>query len=134
MLRARAQGAISDLEIHLEGATEDSRYRDEISRRGYTPADLDAVLEQSKADGFKVCPRPSNNLFLCPPTHLFLFFKMCVKVNLGWGLRCEARRNTCRVGTMAAAALGTGIILTYIRSLYYVLYVFYFIFLSLVLI
>lgn len=69
MLRARDEGVVSEIEIHVEGGTQDRRFMDEIYRRGLTPDDLDAALEQSAGHGFKVrsfalccgscCRRPS---------------------------------------------------------------------------
>lgn len=56
MLHARDSGLLSDIEIHLEGGTRDARYIDEIGRRGLSPADLEATLEQAVGDGFKVRP------------------------------------------------------------------------------
>ena len=55
MLRARSSGVMSDIEIHMEGASGDARYQGEIYRRGLTPEDLEAALHRSAADGFKVC-------------------------------------------------------------------------------
>eukprot|EP00903_Cladosiphon_okamuranus_P008220 g7913.t1 len=54
MLRARGEGVVSQFEIHVEGGTQDGRFTDEIYRRGLTPDDLDAALEQSARQGFKI--------------------------------------------------------------------------------
>lgn len=56
MLRVRARGVMKDIEIHLEGETMEARYQDEIGRRGLSPEDLEAALEQSARAGFKVTP------------------------------------------------------------------------------
>ena len=54
MLRAKDEGVVSEIEIHVEGGTQDRRFKDEIYKRGLTPEKLDAALQQSEGHGFKV--------------------------------------------------------------------------------
>lgn len=63
MLRARDEGVVSEIEIHVEGGTQDRRFMDEIYRRGLTPDDLDAALQESEGHGFKVSRLQSGASF-----------------------------------------------------------------------
>ena len=54
MLRAKNEGVVSEIEIHVEGDTREARYSDEIYRRGLSPGDLDGALRHSEQHGFKV--------------------------------------------------------------------------------
>lgn len=54
MLRAKNESLVADIEIHIEGHTQEARYSDEIYRRGLSPGDLDRALRSSEQDGFKV--------------------------------------------------------------------------------
>ncbi|CAN0279971.1 unnamed protein product, partial [Scytosiphon promiscuus] len=54
MLRAKDEGVASEIEVHVEGSTQDGRYMDEIYRRGLTPEDLDEALRASARQGFKI--------------------------------------------------------------------------------
>eukprot|EP00752_Nemacystus_decipiens_P011970 g10611.t1 len=54
MLRAKEKGFVSDIEIHVEGGTQERRFGDYIYGQGLTPDDLDAALRESERHGFKV--------------------------------------------------------------------------------